>query len=897
MHVLEKNRMITERYSFIDTVVRSIFLPCVPLILSLLLVGCGRESVSTVVQLNDSQPTSVSEDVSAVQKSDSDSGSKSIAVAEVVAIEAPTATEQSKAKVLPKAKDVAKLVPVIPVKAVEPTPDQLSRWTPSPFEPLQLLACRDSARIGFVSCMVSLSDGQQFVLAGTKVTLWSISSEAPEHVFLDLEGAEKDRFIKSLAISPDGKWLAAGDSEGLLRIWNVADRTELISKQLYPTGITQIAFSLDAEEIATTTYLDEVTVSNAQSLEQKIRFKVNDNGLQRILYIAPNQLVAAAEKMTLWNSSLGKLEETISPGRYNFTLTRSLDNQWFAYGDKEGLHFWKIAEGKNLSKIDGDYTPEQLAEFSPDGKYLALAGGSDIRILDAHSHRTVQVIDHGGWAMVGIEWLPKTNLLVVASEIGRTRIWGTPQAGESFNLKPMHVAVEMPDSSSHDPASATQLLNAIDLRVFPKLPGGRPSAYGSTDLSYTAPVQIEEAKLYYRYMLGKAGWAELPLNPLIPDQLEFRKNSFMLWVSFYKADESNTNISLVSSGNYNVRWASKFDAAPIEVTFENDSTSMYSTEAELLQIETNLLRKMHQAGWTAYTRLHASHNEEPDARNLEFVRNSSILSISIGKFPVKPSSYIVQYGKRMTIYSLPIPGDSGFVEFDGVTEPYMVATTKMSLKETSEFYDKEMVAQGWLPREMGRSIKDDHHWLAYIRGQRDVSIGLVKQDNGRTLIRVGKDLEKSSWQLAKEKTPDDSNAKIVGIEAVDFPILEKSKPPSFDANAKSLEIQVDATPLINVGEQYTKLLETLGWKKKSEGIMADDYVFLTFGKERSEIDLRARLKDGNAVANIQGSGLLWTKPLPGGQKRISYEAWLRLHRKPASLDWLDEYETEMQKIK
>ena len=114
------------------------------------------------------------------------------------------------------------------------------------FEPLHLLACRESSSIGFVSNLAAALDGRHFILAGTNVTLWSIDAETPEHVFLE---QADDQTIKSLAVSPDGKWFAAGDSEGTIRIWSISDRAELNSKELYSNDITQIAIAPDSQEI------------------------------------------------------------------------------------------------------------------------------------------------------------------------------------------------------------------------------------------------------------------------------------------------------------------------------------------------------------------------------------------------------------------------------------------------------------------------------------------------------------------------------------------------------------------------------------------------------------------------------------------------------------------------
>jgi hypothetical protein len=322
---------------------------------------------------------------------------------------------------------------------------------------------------------------------------------------------------------------------------------------------------------------------------------------------------------------------------------------------------------------------------------------------------------------------------------------------------------------------------------------------------------------------------------------------------------------------------------------------MVKAKADIIQIETALLAKMQAAGWTPYSRLNASHREEADSRNLEFLQNGMTLRASISRMPAEPSSFMIQYSGSPALRSIPIPKDSSYVEFDGSTQPMLVATTAMSLSETRDFYDKELIHQGWIVRELGRILKDDRNWLTYIQGQTDLTIGLDVLPNGRTRIKVGKGLENSSWQLAKPTAESESKGTKTGMEAADFPILNSLKSAKYDSTEKSIEFATDG-PLALIAEKYTTELKPLGWVAQSGGVRSEEYTLVTFAKEKKEISLRARMADGKGTVNIQGDGLLWNKSLPGGKQVISYEAWMRENKLPASLEWLSKYESEMRAI-
>ncbi len=865
-----------------------------------LAMGCGPSG---------SKPTPPSTNAPPVVESSDNTPIPDIPDTASTSTEQATASDSSVAKAIeptPKPKEPmppatsAPEIPAVTLKpaALLPTAEQLARWAQPEHETLQLLACRDWSKTGFVEKLASLPNGRKFLLAGTQITLWSIDGAEPEHVFLDLATSGKELSIKSLAVAPNGKWFAAGDSEGQLKIWRVGDRKEVHSKKIFSTGITQIAISPDGQEIAMISYDVDVVIYESSTLEKKNQFKITSNGLKNIEYVADGQLAAAAETTTVWNTATGKQEQLLSPGRYQSSLARSKDGKWFAFGEKDDLQLWEVAQAKKTNKSFTNIAMNELVDFSPDGKSLVTANGSSIRLWDIETQRLMQVVDVVGWPIVGLSWLPETNVILVSTANGWTRIWGTAKSGEPLGLRPMHAATALPDRSAKEPATTEQWLQAIDLRTFPRLSGDKPMIVESTRLMYAAHDSLDQTKLFYDYYLKRAGWTEStsPSSALSPGSVEYTKGGFMLTASFAGEGENKTNVGLHNIGNFDLRWLPKFDAAPIKLGYSIANVVMYETKADILQIETTLLKKLHEAGWTPYSRLHSSHNEEVDVRDMEFLRNGTVLRVSIRRFPADPTSFHIQQSVSSINHALPVPKDCGFIEFDGHTQPFLVATTSMTLEQTAEFYDKSMKSDGWLAHEARRSEKEEQIWLTFRRGQQDVLVGLSKQARGKTLIRVGDQLENASWQLEKPKPVADVKSAGVRIEAADFPILNESKSATYDSNGKSIEVQLDGTPMTEVADRYSQALLGLGWTIKGSGIRSDEYTFLTFANGKVELDLRARSMAGKIVVNIQGDGLIWTKPLPGGKKIISYEGWLRQNKHPASLDLLETYEREMQSI-
>jgi hypothetical protein len=775
------------------------------------------------------------------------------------------------------------------------TGEQIKKWTPAPFEPLELLGVYEWEKTSFTGRVAALPDDKHFLVVGSRVILWSLDhNKEPAHVFLELTAGDEDRDLLSLDVSPDGKWFAVGDSNGVLRVWNLADKSEIVSKETNTTGIPDLSISPDGKELATFTYGGEVTIWSTDKFEEIKKFEPDTTQLKKIMYVAPGVLAVAGEATITCNTTTGETIEKLADTRYAEGLARSPDGTKFSYGADEKLVIADAKTGKPDGEIVKAVSGREQVAFSPDGKMLAVNSGGTVQLWNIAERRLVQVIDSFGYAIVGVSWLPETDLLVIASENGVTRVWGTAEQGAKVGLKPLHAKVAKFDV----PATPIQMQQVIDFRILPRLPGSEMSIGGMTNLNLEVPVKPEEAMTFYRHFLAEAGWTEVdPLSPNSPT-LVFEKDGFRMTASFYESD-GKTSVTLYHAGNLDLRAVPKFDAAEIKPSYESAYNMSYSTKADLLTVETNMLRVLSAAGWMPYTRLNTSHSEGDDSRDIDFLKNGTSLKVSVGKFPVAPDSYTISYSLFPNNASVPVPPDAGYVEFDGSTDPKLIAISKMSFDELMKFYDTEMAKDGWIVREHGKSEKGDAAWLSYLRDQNDVTIGLAKLENGKTLVRTGSAVN-SLWENSlpkdEEEQAEEAATAAVGVEAADFPILDATKVEKYDPLGETIELQIDGTTLADAAAKYSEAIEALGWKHDGRGIRDEDYTFLTFEKDDHEIQFRARKENGNAMVGIYGDGILWTKELPGGKKVESYETWMRKNNLPPGLEHLERFEEDMKAV-
>lgn len=798
----------------------------------------------------------------------------------------PTEKSTQQEPVKPSAPPVAK-----------PTAEQLARWKVEPFEPLQMLAIRDHRKTGFISSIIPTGDGLQLLLGGTKLALWAIDGEQSIHDFVEATSNEEERML-CFAVSPQGDWCVAGDAAGRLRKFSIGERKQLAERITNTNAVVQLAISPDGKEIATVPYTSDVIIWDAETLEKKTSFSLDTRQIEYLQFLAPQVLLASGETMSTWDSAAGTKLKTFPTGRYQSAIALSGDGKKLIFGGEDFLQGWNTESDAADGEYRGVPFRDSDVEFAPDGKLLAVASGDAVRILDVATGRMLQIIDSAGSPISDVQWAPKKPILFVANDSGQTRIWGRKSDADSMGLNVTETANVATNASPQFPATVQENLTRLDLRVLPKLPDSKPQSDYFHSISYAASADSEEIKAFYRYLLGERGWTEV-VNQTTQYALAFQKDGFSLSVSSYGDKPGETYVSLNYLGNYDLRKAPRLDEVTKEKLYEGPTTVIYKVSANLLQIETGLLEKFHDAGWTAIIRMYRSQNESNEGRDFEFVKNGTVIRIMVQKDPMNPQLFTINYAQSLTLNSLPIPAEVGLMEWDDFAEARVVAYTKSNIEQATRFFEEEMIKHGWTARRSGRPADQEAVYLSYYWGQREVTVGLEPAADGMVQIRAGKYEDTSNTQVneaGSSADTDESNTPPVGLEAADLPILHAQGAPIYRSNEGSIRVELEKVSLPELSQKYSDAMKSLGWETKPFGDAREDWVSLHFAKDGKTISYQSSIDPlGAGHIEFSGNGLLWSKPIPIKQL-VSFTAWLRNHRYPATLQRLGEYREEMEKL-
>lgn len=187
----------------------------------------------------------------------------------------------------------------------------------------------------------------------------------------------------SLALSADGRWLAAG-SDATLRTWEVATRKEILHVP-YDTPVKAIAFSTSGQWLASATA--DGSVHLHEHLSSRATTTLSETSQIEVIAISPDETKLATGGadgfVHLWNIATGKES---SPAMLHRAAVTSLsfhpNGQWLATSGADGVtRIWEVATGQEVARIQ-QRDRVQAVTFSPDGHWLATTSGQVAKVWD-----------------------------------------------------------------------------------------------------------------------------------------------------------------------------------------------------------------------------------------------------------------------------------------------------------------------------------------------------------------------------------------------------------------------------------------------------------------------------------------------------------------------------------
>ena len=280
---------------------------------------------------------------------------------------------------------------------------------------------------------VAFSPDGKYVLTGsadTTIKLWEAANGKEVHTLRGHDGE-----ISSVVFSPNGKYILSGGADSTAKLWDVATGQEIRTLRGHIEEVFSVAFSPDGKYILTAgrgAKLWEVSTG------QEVRAFPN---IEPPAVFSPDgqHILGGGDEYTarIFEVATGK-EVHILRGHstWVYCVAFSPDGKYALTGSTDNLAIlWDVATGQEVYTIRGHSSSVRSVAFSPDGKYILtgsgdrtarlwdVATGMEVRSWRGHMHRVFSAA-----------FSPDGKYVFTGSADGTAKLWNFAVA-EEYTLR------------------------------------------------------------------------------------------------------------------------------------------------------------------------------------------------------------------------------------------------------------------------------------------------------------------------------------------------------------------------------------------------------------------------------------------------------------------------------
>jgi WD40 repeat protein len=348
---------------------------------------------------------------------------------------------------------------------------------------------------------------------------------------------------RCLAISPDGRTLAAAGWDRHVRLWDLPTGRLRATLEEHSYGVICVAYSPDGKTLASGSYDTTVVLWDVETHQVTTKLSGRTGPIWAVAFSPDSKMLATGSQdnaVQLWNLATGQSVATLLGHKGGaLSVAFSPDGQTVASGSYDGMvKIWDVAVRAERLTLAGDAP----VAFSPDG---SLASGRSIRLWDVQAGKERSVLPksegavcldfspHGNFLAWGtqdrhvmvcdlasgearihhgrstsiqcVTFSPDGQTLVSAADDGKIEVWGVAPESEPAPLKQSNVRSlvfsrdgRIMASASHETATVVDVATGHEIagiRINPSH-GGAPCALSPDGKTLAAAGQDRMVRLF-----------------------------------------------------------------------------------------------------------------------------------------------------------------------------------------------------------------------------------------------------------------------------------------------------------------------------------------------------------------------------------------------------------------
>ncbi len=264
-----------------------------------------------------------------------------------------------------------------------------------------------------------------------RVQTWDGSRAGPLRAFRGHSGN-----VWAVHWSRDGTRVASVGEDGTARLWNAADGAQLASTGAGGDWVAELGLDPPAPILASTSADGQITVLALPGQTSLLTVGGFVDWITHLVWAPDGAWVAGASldaTVRIWDALSGEELAVLSnPGGPVTGLAVRAGDGALAVGGGDGS--WGIWQGAEVWELafQGQPLVEGLGDmaWSPDGRYLAMAGGDGLVAFWDTESEVAQILAGHQESVNGVAWSPDGARLASASDDNSVRIWDVV-AGEA----------------------------------------------------------------------------------------------------------------------------------------------------------------------------------------------------------------------------------------------------------------------------------------------------------------------------------------------------------------------------------------------------------------------------------------------------------------------------------
>jgi WD40 repeat protein len=289
-------------------------------------------------------------------------------------------------------------------------------------------------------------DGRRLAAGSSDATIKVWEAESGRELFA-LKGHTRD--VTCVAFSPDGERLASGSVDENVKLWDMSSGRELLTLSSHTRRIAAVAFSPDGKQLASSGGA-AIKIWDPGTGQELLSFQRSfSSSLGGLAYSPDGKSLACAvadDTVEIRDATSGEKLIRLNGHAGGITaLAFTPDGKWIAAGSlNTSIKLWRADTGEELHTFLGNTSPVMSVAFSPDGQRLASASGNTVKLWDvAYDQEPLTLVDPGkanervglrrGDAR-GLSFSPDGKRLACGYRNGAVRVWDAATGRELLKL-------------------------------------------------------------------------------------------------------------------------------------------------------------------------------------------------------------------------------------------------------------------------------------------------------------------------------------------------------------------------------------------------------------------------------------------------------------------------------